>query len=220
MGSSLTKGTVRVQVRKDTASNWTSADPTLAVGEFGFETDTGKLKIGDGSTAWTSLGYTGGTAYWMPQWSFRWFSKNLNWYFPSTTYGANYYNANGTQSSTSLPSTWYDAYNPCIVVPKACTLTDYTFQGNFNNAQTYEVALMRGPAVTFGSAGDYSLAQIGATQSQVVGTANIQYRIGQTGLSQALAVGDILVPCLRRSTTDTATTYYPEQVFSLIAEIS
>ena len=60
MGSSLTKGTVRVQVRKDDASGWTTADPTLAVGEFGFETDTGKLKIGDGSTAWQSLAYLGG----------------------------------------------------------------------------------------------------------------------------------------------------------------
>ena len=59
MSTSLTKGTVRVQVRKDTASNWTSADPILAVGEFGFETDTNKLKIGDGSTAWTGLGYIG-----------------------------------------------------------------------------------------------------------------------------------------------------------------
>ena len=28
-------------------------------GEWGFETDTGKVKIGNGSTAWTSLGYTG-----------------------------------------------------------------------------------------------------------------------------------------------------------------
>jgi len=47
----------RVQLRRDTAANWTSADPTLESGEFGYETDTGLLKIGDGSTAWTSLGY-------------------------------------------------------------------------------------------------------------------------------------------------------------------
>lgn len=47
-----------IQVRRDTAANWTSANPTLAAGEQGFETDTGKLKIGTGSTAWTSLLYT------------------------------------------------------------------------------------------------------------------------------------------------------------------
>ncbi len=49
---------VQIQLRRDTASNWTSADPTLAAGEFAIETDTDKYKIGDGSTAWTSLGYS------------------------------------------------------------------------------------------------------------------------------------------------------------------
>jgi hypothetical protein len=49
----------QVQVRRGTAAQWTSANPTLASGEWGFETDTGKVKIGNGSTAWNSLGYTG-----------------------------------------------------------------------------------------------------------------------------------------------------------------
>jgi hypothetical protein len=50
-----------IQIRRGTAAQWTSADPTLASGEIGFETDTWKLKIGDGSTAWSSLSYiTGG----------------------------------------------------------------------------------------------------------------------------------------------------------------
>lgn len=49
---------VQIQLRRDTAANWTSANPTLAAGEFAIETDTDKYKIGDGSTAWTSLGYS------------------------------------------------------------------------------------------------------------------------------------------------------------------
>jgi hypothetical protein len=49
--------TVRIQVRRGTASEWTSANPTLAAGEMGVETDTRKLKVGTGSTAWTSLSY-------------------------------------------------------------------------------------------------------------------------------------------------------------------
>ena len=49
----------QIQVRRGTASQWTSTDPTLASGEWGFETDTGKVKIGDGTTAWTSLAYIG-----------------------------------------------------------------------------------------------------------------------------------------------------------------
>ena len=44
--------------RRDTAANWTAADPTLLAGELAYESDTGKWKIGDGSTAWTSLAYT------------------------------------------------------------------------------------------------------------------------------------------------------------------
>ena len=50
-----------MQQRRDTAANWTSNNPTLLNGEIGYETDTGYLKIGDGSTAWTSLGYVDGT---------------------------------------------------------------------------------------------------------------------------------------------------------------
>ncbi len=46
-----------IQIRRDTAANWTSASPTLANGELGVETDTQKIKIGNGSTAWASLSY-------------------------------------------------------------------------------------------------------------------------------------------------------------------
>ena len=46
-----------IQIRRDTASNWTSANTVLAQGELGAETDTSKIKIGNGSTVWNSLGY-------------------------------------------------------------------------------------------------------------------------------------------------------------------
>lgn len=52
--------TARIQLRRDTAANWTAANPVLLVGEVGFETDTRKLKLGDGSTAWSSLLYVQG----------------------------------------------------------------------------------------------------------------------------------------------------------------
>jgi hypothetical protein len=50
------------QFRRGTAAEWTSANPTLASGEFGFETDTLKAKLGNGSTAWNSLQYALGDA--------------------------------------------------------------------------------------------------------------------------------------------------------------
>lgn len=48
---------VKIQYRRDSAANWTSNNPVLSAGEPGFETDTGKFKIGDGATAWSSLVY-------------------------------------------------------------------------------------------------------------------------------------------------------------------
>lgn len=50
---------IQIQLRNDTAANWTAANPILAVGEMGVETDNGNYKIGDGVTAWTSLSYGG-----------------------------------------------------------------------------------------------------------------------------------------------------------------
>ena len=57
----------QLQVRRGSASQWTSANPTLAAGEFGFESDTGKFKIGTGSTAWTSLAYASLTTSDIPE---------------------------------------------------------------------------------------------------------------------------------------------------------
>lgn len=48
---------VQIQLRNGTASQWTSANPVLAAGEVGVETDTKKLKVGNGSTVWNSLTY-------------------------------------------------------------------------------------------------------------------------------------------------------------------
>ena len=47
----------RILFRRDTSTNWAENNPTLAPGEPGFETDTGLLKIGNGSTVWNDLEY-------------------------------------------------------------------------------------------------------------------------------------------------------------------
>jgi Major tropism determinant N-terminal domain len=47
----------KIQFRRDTSTNWTNTNPVLAQGEPGLETDTGKVKYGDGSSTWTSLSY-------------------------------------------------------------------------------------------------------------------------------------------------------------------
>lgn len=50
----------RIQWRRDTAAAWAAANPVLAEGEAGFETDTGRAKVGNGSSAWNVLPYMGG----------------------------------------------------------------------------------------------------------------------------------------------------------------
>jgi len=49
--------TVRLQLRRGIADDWFDANPTLAAGEIGIETDTNTFKFGDGTTAWNSLAY-------------------------------------------------------------------------------------------------------------------------------------------------------------------
>lgn len=51
----------RLQLRRDTAANWTSANPLLLAGEMGVETDTAKFKVGNGSSTWTGLSYSSGS---------------------------------------------------------------------------------------------------------------------------------------------------------------
>jgi len=55
----LSSENARIRPRRDTAANWTSVDPILAVGELGIETDSSppKLKIGDGTSLWSVLPY-------------------------------------------------------------------------------------------------------------------------------------------------------------------
>ncbi len=47
----------RMQQRRGTAQQWTDANPVLAAGEIGFETDTNQFKIGDGVNLWSALSY-------------------------------------------------------------------------------------------------------------------------------------------------------------------
>lgn len=51
-----------INQRRDTAANWSIVNPVLQLGEMGWETDTLKGKLGDGTTPWTGLSYIKGTA--------------------------------------------------------------------------------------------------------------------------------------------------------------
>ncbi len=47
----------RLQLRHDSALNWATANPKLLAGEIGIETDTNRMKLGDGVLNWASLPY-------------------------------------------------------------------------------------------------------------------------------------------------------------------
>jgi len=50
--------TIRMQQRRDSAANWAASAIVLASGEIGVETDTGKLKVGNGAAIWSALPYS------------------------------------------------------------------------------------------------------------------------------------------------------------------
>lgn len=47
----------KILIRRDTAARWTTSNPILGDGEQGYETDTKKMKIGNGTSTWTQLPY-------------------------------------------------------------------------------------------------------------------------------------------------------------------
>ena len=46
-----------MQLRHDTRANWTDANPRLLAGEFAYETDTNRVKLGNGTSRWLDLPY-------------------------------------------------------------------------------------------------------------------------------------------------------------------
>jgi hypothetical protein len=52
---------ITMQQKRGTSSNWTSSNPILLAGEIGFETDTNKMKVGDGTSHWNDLSYVVGS---------------------------------------------------------------------------------------------------------------------------------------------------------------
>jgi hypothetical protein len=117
----------QIQLRNGTAAQWTSANPTLAVGELGVETDTNKFKVGTGSTAWNSLAYSVGFT-WRGAWS------------SSTAYAVNdlvtYGNASyiSIQAGTNQTPGVATSYWTVVVSGSGLAIGGTTTQVQYNNA--------------------------------------------------------------------------------------
>ncbi len=105
-----------IQIRRDTASAWTSANPTLASGELGLETDTDKVKVGDASTAWTSLGY-----FWVPL-----TSGNLSQFAATTSAQLRGVLSDETGTGSAVFATSPTLVTPALGTPSALVLTNAT----------------------------------------------------------------------------------------------
>ena len=54
--------TTRIKLRRDTSANWASANPILALGEAGYDSTNNQIRVGNGTSTWSSLHPIGGGA--------------------------------------------------------------------------------------------------------------------------------------------------------------
>lgn len=181
---------VQIQLRRGTASEWTSANPILTQGEFGYESDTTKFKVGDGTASWTELGYaTGGGA------------------LTEATASATYLRQDSASATYLSISDALDTYTPLIITASATTSTTYTFSLNdanklieFNNASAITAVIPANSSVAFEVGTKIDLLQIGA--GQVTASAEAGVTLNGYGDANKLS-GQWAAASLVKRSTDT-----------------
>lgn len=181
---------VQIQFRRDTAANWTSTNPTLAIGEIGLETDTSKWKLGNGSTAWNALAYaytSGATG-------------------PTGPAGAT--GPTGAVGATGSVGATGATGAGGVEAINAQTGTTYTFvlsdkddlvTASNASAQTYTIPLNSSVAFPVGSL--VNLIQIGAGQVTVVGAGGVTVlSTGATAAQPKTRVQYSSLTCIKAAT--------------------
>ena len=187
--------TARMQQRRDTAANWTSANPTLAAGEIGIETDTQKMKVGTGSTAWTSLAYAA--------------TGTVTSITAGTGLSGGTISSSGTiaidTATTVDVSTAQTLTNKTLTSPVIAALSDTVVKGLEEDVNV--VASAATGTINF----DVSTASIWYYTSNATAnhTLNFRYSSG-TSLNSAMLTGDAIT--LVWLNTNGATAYYPNVI--------
>ena len=168
------------------------------------------------------------------QWSMRWYTQasptntgpaRRKWYGPSTTYGPSYYQWSSSYTGVNPRSTWYDFFNPCIVIPSNMTLKSYRLYGNSSHSSSsagdFLLNLKKNTSNINWANVDYPtgipLSTVGSTQTESV-NGNRLFMIGEN-VDESCNKGDILIPALCRDFNLTTTLYYfIEGVFTLVFE--
>jgi len=163
----------RIQLRRDTASNWEEINPVLADGEMGFEWDTGFIKLGDGTTSWNSLDYNTVSKD-IPQNDI---DRSLNYSLQLSDRGKQVYNS-GYFSSIYVPT------NASVEFPIGSTVTIITNEtyGGYVGAETPGTTRIIVPGVAYTSDG-YQLPTASMAALIKVGT-DLWYLSGY-GITQA-----------------------------------
>jgi len=136
---------VKFRIRRDTAANWTAINPVLALGEPGLETDTRRVKYGDGTNAWASLDYARGSVVWGQ--------------------------VGGTLSDQADLQAALDAKQNTIT-PAALTKTDDT-NVTLTLGGTPSTSLLAATSLTLGWTGQLSVARGGTGTSTSTGTGSV-----------------------------------------------
>jgi hypothetical protein len=201
---------VRLRLRADTAANWTSVNPILLANELGRETDTGKIKIGNGTSTWTSLAYqawatlpvavnaggTGQTSYTNGQLLIG--NTTGNTLTKATlTAGSGVAITNGTGSITVAASGIANANiaaNAAIVDTKLATITT---AGKVNNsATTADSANTANAIVARDASGNFSAgtitADLAGNASTVTTNADLTGDVTSVGNATSIAAGVIV----------------------------
>lgn len=173
-----------IQIRRDTSSNWTSANPTLAQGELGVETNTSKVKVGTGSTAWTSLGYlidTGGYAV---------TAGNLSQFAATTSAQLLGVLSDETGTGSAVFATSPTLVTPALGTPASGVATNLTGTAASLTAGTVTTnANLTGHITSSGNAavlGSFSSAQLKAALSDETGSGASVFATSPTLVTPAL----------------------------------
>lgn len=147
------------------------------------------------------------------QWNTRWYTRYDDYFYPNSTYGMN--SVNWSTSSSSAKTSWLAYHMPPFVAPFAFTLTECFLRGAPTSSQTFEFILKKGTPSWANSSTATTIANIGTLETLAC-TASRKNELGQSALNVSVAKGDILVPQLRRTTSNTSSYVYFLGVFNIV----